>query len=80
MRKPLKKSENLRDICTRTSLGLSINTMHDPIQSRETVPLNHFLLFVMKIAWDKIQKLKALFAVVEIFSSLGTNTILNIQD
>ncbi len=30
-------TENLRDICT--SKGLSINTMHGPIQSRETVPL-----------------------------------------
>jgi hypothetical protein len=32
----IKKSENLCDICT--SWGLSINTMHGPIQSRETVP------------------------------------------
>jgi hypothetical protein len=29
----IKKSENLRNICT--SSGLSINTMHGPIQSHE---------------------------------------------
>ncbi len=34
----IKKSENLRDTCAR--LGLSINTMHGPIQSLETVPLS----------------------------------------
>jgi hypothetical protein len=33
----IKKSENLRDTCD--CKGLSINTMHGPIQSRETVPL-----------------------------------------
>ncbi len=32
-----KKSENLRDTCA--CKGLSINTMHGPIQSHETVPL-----------------------------------------
>jgi hypothetical protein len=36
----IKKSENLRDTCT--CKGLSINTMHVPIQSRETVPLRQF--------------------------------------
>jgi hypothetical protein len=34
----IKKSENLRNICA--CKGLSINTMHSPIQSRETVPLS----------------------------------------
>ncbi len=33
----IEKSENLRDTCA--CQGLSINTMHGPIQSRETVPL-----------------------------------------
>ncbi len=33
----IKKSKNLRDTCA--CQGLSINTMHGPIQSRETVPL-----------------------------------------
>jgi hypothetical protein len=33
----IKKSENLRHTCA--CKGLSINTMHCPIQSRETVPL-----------------------------------------
>jgi hypothetical protein len=37
----MKKSENLWDIST--SKGLSTNTMHSLIQSRETVPLNVFL-------------------------------------
>jgi hypothetical protein len=32
----IKKSKNLRDTCA--CQGLSINTMHGPIQSRETVP------------------------------------------
>ena len=35
----IKKSENLRDTCA--CKGLSINTMHGPIQSRETVPLSY---------------------------------------
>jgi hypothetical protein len=34
---PIKKSKNLRDTCA--CKGLFINTMHGPIQSRETVPL-----------------------------------------
>jgi hypothetical protein len=34
----IKKSENQRDKCT--CKGLSINTMHCPIQSREAVLLN----------------------------------------
>jgi hypothetical protein len=33
----IKKSENLRDTCA--CKGLSINTMHGPVQSRETGPL-----------------------------------------
>jgi hypothetical protein len=33
----IKKFENLRDTCA--CYGLSINTMHGLIQSRETVPL-----------------------------------------
>jgi hypothetical protein len=33
----LKKSKNLREVCA--SQGLSINTMHGPIKSCETVPL-----------------------------------------
>jgi hypothetical protein len=38
----LKKSENLRDICT--SQDLFITTMHGPIQSREIVPLQENFL------------------------------------
>jgi hypothetical protein len=34
----IKKSENQRDKCS--CKGLSINTMHGPIQSREAVHLN----------------------------------------
>jgi hypothetical protein len=37
----IKKSENLNNTCA--CQGLSINTMHGPIQSRETVSLNIFL-------------------------------------
>jgi hypothetical protein len=33
----IKKSENPRDICT--GQGLSISTVHGPMQTRETVPL-----------------------------------------
>ncbi len=33
----IKKSENLRHTCA--CKGISFNTMHGPIQSRETVPL-----------------------------------------
>ncbi len=36
----IKKSENLRDKCA--CKGLPIKTMHDPIQSRETVPLSMY--------------------------------------
>ncbi len=45
----IKKSENLRDICT--SYGLSINTMHGPIQSRETVLLNAEYLLTLMTFW-----------------------------
>jgi hypothetical protein len=38
----IKKSENLCDTCA--CKGLSINTMHGPIQSRETVPLSSKIL------------------------------------
>jgi hypothetical protein len=34
----INKSENIRNICT--SWGLFIYTMHGPIQSHETIPLN----------------------------------------
>jgi hypothetical protein len=37
----IKKSKNLRDTCP--CHVLSINTMHGPIQTRETVPLNHII-------------------------------------
>jgi hypothetical protein len=64
---PLKKSENLRDICI--SLGLSIKTMHGPIQSRETVPLSWWLLLLL---WYKSTSsapgtpvIYALFAIVD---------------
>jgi hypothetical protein len=40
----IKKSENLRDTCACT--GLSINTMHGLIQSRETVPFYSFCIFI----------------------------------
>jgi hypothetical protein len=40
----IKKSENLRDTCT--CKGLFINTIHGPIQSRETVPLKTFISLV----------------------------------
>jgi hypothetical protein len=39
----IKKSENLRDTCA--CQGLSINTLHGPIQSRATVPLSECALF-----------------------------------
>jgi hypothetical protein len=40
---PIKKSENL--CYTYVCKGLSINTMHGPIQSRETVPLMYLSIF-----------------------------------
>ncbi len=43
----IKKSENLRDTCA--CQGLSINTMHGPIQSRETVPLKLFSALVLTV-------------------------------
>jgi hypothetical protein len=39
----IKKSENLRDTCA--CKGLSINTMHGPIQCREKVPLRDPILW-----------------------------------
>jgi hypothetical protein len=40
---PIKKSENL--CYTYVCKGLSINIMHGPIQSRETVPLMYLSIF-----------------------------------
>ncbi len=43
----IKKSENLRGTCP--CYGLSINTMYGQIQSRETVPLNYFLVYYDRV-------------------------------
>jgi hypothetical protein len=73
----IEKSENLRDTCA--CQGLSINTMHGPIQSCETVPLSaEFTVILQSIEkfhtyYSEIFKKSAVS--VELFNFLDYCTI-----